>query len=183
VAVTTETKTMAMSTSREGKLFLARWEALVLVAYQDGPHPSIGFGHNSKSLRVGDRISVAEAFHLLEQDLRPIEKRLNKELKVPITQAQFDALVDLNYNTGNRYIWDFVRLINAGKIPEAIDLFPACDKNLAGEQKEGLHARRLAEQALFETGYYGPDKPIPYWEGNPHIPGTRKEYHVKPGDL
>jgi hypothetical protein len=63
-----------MKTSRDGILFIAGREALVLVAYEDGenkdgtPRYSIGFGDNSA--KKGDRITTAAAWEKLVKAVR-----------------------------------------------------------------------------------------------------------------
>lgn len=171
-----------MRTSRSGILFIACREALVLTAYADGPHPSIGFGSNSPKLKVGDKITAKAAFALLKSDIIKREPALDKRLTVPVTQQVWDACMSLHYNTGGRYVWDVVKLINDGDLDAAASLFPECDRNLAGEKVAGLHKRRLLEQAIFLRGEYGDLDPIPYWPGDPRT--TRmQQYHVQEGDL
>lgn len=173
---------MAMTTSRNGILFVANREAIVLVAYPDGPNFSIGCGHNDAALRAGDRITVKDALALLKKDLSAREPRLNKMLTKPVTQPQFDALMSLHYNTGNRFVWDAVALINAGRMAEAAEFFAKSDRNLAGEKLVGLLKRRLLEQAIFLHGEYGPLDPILCWADDPRTtrPAT---YKLQPGDL
>lgn len=179
---------MAMTASRNGILFVANREAIVLVAYPDGPNYSIGCGHNSPALRAGDRITVKEALSLLKRDLDERDKILARALKVDLTQQQSDALASFYYQNGNkrdgqgrRGFDHMASLINAGKLDEAAAYFPECDRNSAGEQKAGLHKRRLMEQAVFERGDYGSLDPIPYWPGAPV--GPPQQYHLQPGDL
>jgi lysozyme len=173
---------MAMTTSRNGILFVANREAIVLVAYPDGPNYSIGCGHNSPAIKVGDRITVKDALALLKRDLAERETRLNRELKQPVTQPQFDALMSLHYNTGNRFVWDVVRLINNGTLDEAAAFFATADRNLAGEHLAGLRKRRLLEQAIFVHGEYGPLDPILCWAGDPHA--TKPDlYRLQDGDI
>lgn len=172
-----------MDLSTNGLRFIARREALVLVAYQDGPHKSIGFGSNDPSLKEGDRITAAEAFARLKQDVAPRARRVSNLLRKPVEQHQFDALVSLHYQSGNRYLPRIINLINEGNLHDAAMTFPSCDQNMAGERLPGLHKRRLLEQKLFMTGDYGIDlDEIPYWKGDPRK--TKPEtYHVQPGDF
>lgn len=183
-----------MEVSRDLVLFTARREALVLTAYPDGPHLSAGFGHNDKSLKNGDRVTAKQAFQWLREDLRHWEGVVNKGLKVLVKQQQFDALVDLAYNTGNRYIHTVIEEINhqasltkeygeqTDKDKDLHELWIGCNRNLAGEVKPGLTMRRELEWVLYATGDYGPQTPIPYWEGNPHTT-KRKEYTPTEEDL
>ena len=173
---------MLRTTSREGILFIGCREALVLTAYQDGPHCSIGFGHNDPHLRIGDKIGVPHAFILLRSDVAARELSLDKQLQVDVSQNQFDALVSLHYQSGNRYLPDMLSHINKGDFEAAADFFPQCDRNLAGEESSGLRKRRFLEQAVFVHGEYGPLDPIPYWPDNPRT--TRmQQYALQPGDI
>ena len=57
---------------RNGKLFIANREALVLGAYWDGKHMSIGMGSNDPTLKAGDTITISEAFERFEDDIIPL---------------------------------------------------------------------------------------------------------------
>lgn len=179
--------------SRSGVLFIACREALVLTAYADGPHMSIGFGSNDPKLKPGDTITAPEAFRRLKQDIAAREPGLSKRVTAPLTQQQWDALFSLHYQSGNRYMPvepraadddrpDILRLINAGKMGEAAAAWPDCDANLAGQKSAGLRKRRVLEQAIFLRGDYGDLTVLPYWPGDPRK--TRmQQYRVKPEDI
>ncbi len=175
---------MAYTMSRNGILFIARREALVLVAYQDGPHKSIGFGHNNPALVDGDTITAKAAFELLKQDVAAREERVSSLLKQPVTQHQFDAIMSLHYQSGNRYMPAMVALVNAKEFAVAASFFPLCNRNLAGDELEGLRKRRLLEQKVFLDADYGGDDlfNIPMWHGNPKET-PRETYVVQPDDL
>lgn len=184
---------MSYSVSRNGVLFIANREALVLSGYQDGPHPSIGFGSNSAALRVGDTITVRDAFRLLKKDIAARKAGLNRRIRATLEQHRYDALFSLHYQSGNRYMPveerdeddhrpDILRLINTGQLDAAAQAWPDCDANLAVERKEGLRKRRVLEQAVFLRGNYGQLDPLPYWPGDPRTT-TRQQYHLQPGDL
>src|SRR5690242_18099770 len=92
-----------MRTSRNGILFIARREALVLTAYQDGPHMSIGFGDNDPSLKPGDTITVKEAFARLQRAIAARDVMLSRHIDkrgVTPTQQQYDACASLFYQAG-----------------------------------------------------------------------------------
>ena len=174
--------------SRNGVLFIANREALVLTAYQDGKHLSIGFGSNSPALRPGDTISVRDAFALLKRNIAEREKILGRALKVDLSQQQRDAVASFYYQNGDKKdgqgrpgFTTLAGLINAGKLDEAAAYFPECDRNSAGEQKAGLRTRRLMEQAVWERGDYGQLDPIKFWPGAPK--GPPQQYFLQPGDL
>lgn len=174
--------------SRNGVLFIANREALVLSAYSDGKHASVGFGSNSPALRIGDTITVRDAFELLKRDIAEREKILGRMLKVDLSQQQRDSLCSFYYQNGQkpdgqgqRGFDHMASLINAGKFDEAAAYFPECDRNSAGEQKVGLRNRRLMEQKVFREGDYGQLDPIKFWPGAPK--GDPQFYHLQPGDL
>lgn len=174
--------------SRNGVLFIACREALVLSAYQDGPHCSVGFGSNDPALRVGDKITARDAFSLLKRDIAAREAILAKKLKVDLSQQQIDSLASLYYQNGDKKdgqgrpgFSHMASLINAKAFEEAAAYFPECDRNSAGIAIAGLRKRRLMEQAVFLHGDYGSLDPIPYWPGAPV--GPPQQYHLQPGDL
>jgi lysozyme len=59
---------------------------------------TIGYGH-TKGVKEGQVITSAQAESLLRGDLRVYESGV-EQLGVPLTQCQFDALVDFAYNLG-----------------------------------------------------------------------------------
>ena len=78
---------------------LKRFEGLRNEAYYDPAGVlTIGYGHTGPDVRPGDVISKYWAEHLLKADLYDVEKAVD-DLKVAITQPQFDALVSFAFNT------------------------------------------------------------------------------------
>lgn len=57
---------------------------------------TIGYGH-TKGVKRGDKVTKFQAMQLLEEDLQPIYKELQK---YGLQQSQFDALADLIFNIG-----------------------------------------------------------------------------------
>ena len=57
---------------------------------------TIGHGH-TKGVKRGDKVTKFQAMKLLEEDLQPIYKELQK---YGLQQSQFDALADLIFNIG-----------------------------------------------------------------------------------
>lgn len=63
-------------------------------------HLTIGFGHTGDDVWIGKVISRQEAIELLLQDTKWAADAVNKYVKVPLTQNQFNALVSFVYNIG-----------------------------------------------------------------------------------
>lgn len=78
---------------------IKEFEGLRLNAYQDSAGVwTIGYGH-TRGVKKGQKITEAEADSLLRGDLVTAEKYVN-DLKLNLTQGQFDALVDFVFNLG-----------------------------------------------------------------------------------
>ncbi len=117
--------------------------------------PSIGYG--STSYPDGTRVTMqdkpitkARAIEILNYDLIRFEGYVNSYVKVPLTQNQFDALVDFTYNLGpgNLQSSTLLRKLNAGDYAGASAEFPSWVKG-GGKVLPGLVTRRAKEQALF----------------------------------
>ncbi|MGF3028123.1 glycoside hydrolase family protein [Methylobacterium aquaticum] len=153
-----------MQTSEYGRQFLAAFEGVVLRAYPDpatGAAPwTIGIGHTSAAgapkVTPGMVITRAKAFEILANDLTVFEAWVEKAVKRPLKQAQFDACVSLCFNIGpdNFRQSSIVRHINGNRWLDAGAAFPRWNK-AAGKVMTGLVRRRAAERTLFETGQYG----------------------------
>lgn len=78
---------------------IKEFEGLRLNAYRDSAGVwTIGYGH-TRGVKKGQKITEAEADSLLRGDLVTAEKYVN-DLKLNLTQGQFDALVDFVFNLG-----------------------------------------------------------------------------------
>lgn len=110
-----------------------------------------------KPLKLGQRITEAEAEELYQYQLKDFESIVKKNINVPLTQRQFDALVSFTFNGGE----DMARLtfdrINAGNIKEASEKMKLYDKAIVEGVKTplvGLTLRREAEFRLFQEGVF-----------------------------
>ena len=61
---------------------------------------TIGIGHTGTDVHSGQTITDAEATALLRKDLDQFEKAVSSLITIPLTQAQFDALVSFAFNCG-----------------------------------------------------------------------------------
>lgn len=120
----------------------------------DVGHPMIGYGCDLSTVEAkkyeGRTISEVEAVSLLLSRLTPVVDFLNKIVKVPLTQNQFDALCDLVYNigSGNFSKSTLLRKLNAKDYTGAAEEFVKW--NMAGGKVlSGLTKRREEEKNLF----------------------------------
>lgn len=149
-----QSRSLMNNISYDGLCVIAREEACVTVAYPDGPHFAIGFGHNGPDVKKEDKVTVEQAWELLKKDVKLRVDYLNRLLKVPLSQTEFDALVILCYNK-----WagagDVVDRLNQGNRDNAIAYWLSLRYRLDGTYSAGLERRRQREVALFEHGDYG----------------------------
>ncbi len=98
---------------------------------------------------------------------------------MPVSQAQFDALVSFHYNTGAIAKASFVKKLNAG------DTIGAAAGMMAWSKPAEIIPRRKAEQRLFAHGVY-PTGQVTVWkvDGNGKVldNGERRQLELKAGD-
>lgn len=140
-----------MHTSQKGLDLIKSFEGLRLSAYRcPADIPTIGYG-TTAGVKMGDTITKERAEELLREDVKRFEGYVNRLVKVPLTQGQFDALVSFVYNlgAGNLSSSTLLRLLNAGDYAGAAAQFERWNK-AGGKTLAGLVRRRAAERALFE---------------------------------
>lgn len=95
-----------MQLSEKGMNIIKNFEGLRLNAYRDVAGVwTIGYGstrfHDGKKVKPGDRLaSETQADALFRNTLGQYEDAVNQNVKVPVTQNQFDSLVSFAYNEG-----------------------------------------------------------------------------------
>jgi lysozyme len=116
---------------------------------------TIGYGHTDAAkhpLKIikGLRVTEKTALEILDVDLDECEEAVNRLVKVPLTQGQFDALVSFTFNcgTGNLQKSSLLKKLNAGDYDGARDAFALYTRS-KGKVLRGLVRRRTAEQALW----------------------------------
>lgn len=131
------------------------FEGLRLGAYRDQRGIlTIGYGHTGSDVAEGELISEDQALMLLRGDLAEISARVSAELKVTVTQEQFDALCSFAFNLGAGALQKstLLEMVNAGNFSGAADQFPRwCNVRIGGvlQRDPGLTRRRWAERDLF----------------------------------
>ncbi|MDE9448017.1 lysozyme [Xenorhabdus bovienii] len=92
-----------MEISENGINKIKSYEGLRLHAYPDpatGAEPwTIGYGH-TKGVKPEQVITEQQAETFLHEDLIPIYAEIQRIVKVPLTQGQFDALCSFIFNLG-----------------------------------------------------------------------------------
>lgn len=142
-----------MKTSPKGIALIKSAEGLRLKAYPDpgtGGLPwTIGYGSTSGVTR-NMVITEAQAEQMLAEDLVRFERIVERAVRVPVTQGQFDALVSFTYNVGegNFTKSTLLRKLNAGDTAGAAEQFSRW-VHAGGKVLSGLVKRRAAERALF----------------------------------
>ena len=140
-----------MKTSENGINLIKNFEGCKLTAYLCPAYVwTIGYGHTGSDVASGMVITKEKAEELLKQDLIVHENNVNRLVKVPITQNQFDALVSFEYNVGYAAFASstMLKMINKGDFKGASKQF---DLWVYANHKVllGLVRRRNAEKELF----------------------------------
>jgi len=139
-----------METSENGIELIKKFEGKRQVAYQDEAGVwTIGYGH-TKDVYKGQLIIESRADKMLAEDLKVYEGIVNEQVKVPLNQNQFDALVSWTFNLGEKNLKKSTMLkkLNEGDF----DSVPTEMKRwniVAGKVSKGLINRREAEVSLF----------------------------------
>ena len=128
-----------MNLSAEGLQLIKQQEGFRSRTYLDvAGFPTIGYGH--RLIHPGsfpDGISEADAAEILAADVRDAEQAVGRVVGVPLTQGQFDALVDFCF-----------KVLNDGRYADAAEQLLRWDQ-AGGQECPALKARRLAELVLW----------------------------------
>lgn len=153
-----------MKISSDGLKLVKEFEGCKLTAYTCAAGVlTIGFGSTGSHVVPGKTITQAEAETLLIKDLGRFETAVDKYVKVPVTQAMFDALVSFAFNCGEGALAEstLLRLLNQKDYTGAAAQFDRWVKGPNGALP-GLVRRRDAEEALFRKDGLTPgDSSVP----------------------
>lgn len=144
-----------MKTSNNGINLIKKYEGCILIAYKcPSDCWTIGYGH-TKNVKSGMAITKAQAESYLKQDLVAFENAVNKYVKVPLTQNQFDALVSFSFNCGAGALKTstLLKKLNKKDYDGAADEFLKWNKS-NGKVLSGLTKRRKDERSLFLKQVY-----------------------------
>jgi RHS repeat-associated protein len=173
-----------MHMSDDGIGFLKKAEGHRDKVYRDQlGFATVGWGHALKGKELekykdGDEVPMETQEALFKADIADAEAAVKRRItNGDISQSQFDALVDLAFNTGSvgHTISEYV---NAGKYNDAWYEFSNYNKN----QLPALDNRRANEQRLFGDGNYNYDWKIhtTFWPmTNPHSKFYIRDWFTK----
>ncbi len=174
-----------MKISNRGLLEIAEHEGIVPGPYLDSRGIwTWGIGHTAAAgdpdpgtmtRGMPDDVDavVIGALCQFDRDLDNYERRVNRAIKVPLAQHQFDALVSFDFNTGGIFRARLTQRINAGD-PDAADSF------MGWLKPPEIRSRRSDEMRLFRTGDYRADgDAIKVWrvDRNGRLRGLERVMH------
>lgn len=113
--------------------------------------PTIGYGHRLEpNEHYPDGITEPQAEIILLWDVHEAEKAVERLVEVPLSQGQFDALVDFTFNLGVARLGSstLLRELNHQRYDVAANELLRWDHS-GTEELEGLKERRRAERALW----------------------------------
>ena len=146
-----------MKISNSGLDLIKQFEGLSLKPYLDAVNiPTIGFGstyyEDGTKVTLKDKpITGERATELLEFIAnKTFSENINKVVKVPLNQNQFDALVSFSYNMGNKnFNWStLLKKLNLYDYGGASSEFGRWSQ-ANGKILNGLVLRRQKERELF----------------------------------
>lgn len=148
--------------SDNGLKFIADHEGMILHLYNDpANHATIGVGHlvhhgpingcEPEEFKCG--ITKERAMEILRSDVATAENTVNKLVKVPLNQNQFDALVSFVFNIGETQFASSTLLSKLNNrdynsVPNQLNRWV----HGSGKKLPGLINRRRDEGDLFERG-------------------------------
>ena len=93
----------ATNISQNGVDFIKKYEKFIPTKYNKDGHDTIGYGTriDYHPELINKRLSEIQASKILDKDLADkVTPYINRYVKIPLTQNQFDALSSLIYNVG-----------------------------------------------------------------------------------
>lgn len=146
-----------MKVSNKGLELIKEFEGFSSVAYLcSAKKATIGYGNtfweDGTPVKIGDQISKERAETLLKHVVDGFSVAVEVDIKIEVTQNQFDALVSLAYNIGLGAFKNstLLRQLNRGNFVGASQEFLRWDKS-NGKPLPGLTRRREREKLLFES--------------------------------
>lgn len=146
---------MPRNISDNGLHFTAAWEQFRGTAYRATPaekYLTIGYGSYGPHVKEGQKITEGQALILLNRDMAAAVKAVDAVAHPSLTQAQFDAVVDLVFNAGPGVIASNTgtgQALRAGDV-KTLRAKLALFINQNGKPVLGLRRRVAGRLALFD---------------------------------
>lgn len=146
---------MPRNISDNGLHFTAAWEQFRGTAYRATPaekYLTIGYGHYGSDVKEGQKITEGQALILLNRDMAHACLVVDTAAHPSLTQAQFDAVVDLVFNAGPGVIAPNTgtgQALRAGDV-KTLRAKLALFINQNGKPVLGLRRRVAGRLALFD---------------------------------
>jgi len=137
--------------TREGLNLIKSFEGFSPTVYLcSAGVPTIGYGHAIKRGESFTSITEEDAENMLAKDVEEAEKGILRLISVPLSDAQFNALVSFAFNLGAGALQrSALRLkLNRGEYVDASDEFIKWVR-AGGKVIKGLVRRREAERRMF----------------------------------
>lgn len=146
---------MSRNISDNGLQFKKAWEKFRGTAYKatkNEKYWTIGWGHTGPDVYEGQKITEGRGLLLLNRDMQWAVKAVDEVAHPSLTQAQFDAVVDLVFNAGAGVI---AATTGTGKALRSGDVATLRAKlalfiNQNGKPLLGLRRRTAGRLALFD---------------------------------
>lgn len=146
---------MSRNISDNGLQFKKAWEKFRGTAYKatkNEKYWTIGWGHTGPDVYEGQKITEGQGLLLLNRDMQWAVKAVDEVAHPSLTQAQFDAVVDLVFNAGTGVI---AATTGTGKALRSGDITTLRAKlalfiNQNGKPLLGLRRRAAGRLALFD---------------------------------
>lgn len=143
-----------MLLSPAGLKLLKQSEGFRSHVYQDANgHSTIGYGHRLlRTESFPNGIDEQQADEILRSDVHGAEQAVRRLVRVPLTQGQFDALVDFCFNLGQNGLAASTLLadLNSGRYAAAAEQLLLWD-HAGAHEIPALRARREAEFRLWHS--------------------------------
>ena len=146
-----------MKISNKGLELIKEFEGFSSTAYLcSAKKATIGYGNtfweDGTPVKIGDQISKERAETLLKHVVDNFSVAVEVDIKIEVSQNQFDAMVSLAYNIGLGAFKNstLLRQLNRGNFVGASQEFLRWDKS-NGKPLLGLTRRREKEKLLFES--------------------------------
>ena len=157
--------------SRKGAGFIAHFEGIYTHAYNDPVgHCTIGVGHllhhgPCTGREKPSSLTRGQAIELLRKDALGAAAAVDRHVTVPLTQAQYDALISFVFNVGEGAFAasTLLRRLNRGDyaaVPRELTRWTKAGS--PPRPLPGLVRRRTAEGELFSGGDYAPGPAASY---------------------